>query len=176
MDLRNLLMNLDKDENKIALYNNYKKPIFLFILGIVKNHHESEDITEEVFIRVFKYHESYNEFKNPKTWLYTIAKNAAYTAIKKNMEIPTCDLKLEYLFNKHNIISTVDSLIVTENLSYLNKVERSIMLLHIFAGLTHLEISKVLDINYSYVRAKYNRARKKLKERLEQDEKQRSRG
>ena len=163
MTLKEILINLIS-ENIKKLYLSYKQPIFLFVLGITKNYDLSEDITEEVFIRVIKYHKTYNIFKNPKTWLFTIAKNTTYTFLKKNNEISYGDEDLEKILNQHNSIKNDNSLIVEEYLSYLNDDERSIVILHIFGGLNHLEISKILNISHSKVRSKYSYALKKIKE------------
>ena len=137
MDLKEMLANLDS-ENIKKLYTTYRHSIFLFVLGIAKNYDLSEDITEEVFVRIIKYNKTYNKFKNPKTWIFTIAKNTTYTFLKKNNEIPYETEDLESLLNQHNKIKNDDSLVVEEYLSYLKDDERSIVILHIFGGLNCL--------------------------------------
>lgn len=165
MDLKDMLINMNS-ENIKKLYESYRQSIFLFVLGITKNYDLSEDITEEVFMRVIKYHKTYNMLKNPKTWLFTIAKNTAYTFLKKNNELLYENEELEKILNQHNKIKNEDSLVVEEYLSYLNDDERSIVILHIFGGLNCLEISKILNISHSQVRSKYSYALKKLKRRI----------
>lgn len=165
MDLKEILVDLNND-NLRKLYANYKKSIFLFVLGITKNYDLSEDITEEVFVRIIKYNKTYNKFKNPKTWIFTIAKNTTYTFLKKNNEIPYETEDLESLLNQHNKVKNDDSLVVEEYLSYLKDDERSIVILHIFGGLNCLEISKILNMSHSTVRSKYSYALKKLKRRI----------
>ena len=120
MILKEILVNLNS-ENLKKLYTLYRQPIFLFVLGITKNYDLSEDITEEVFVRVIKYHKTYNILKNPKTWLFTIAKNTTYTFLKKNKDILYENEELEKVLNQHNKIKNNDSLIVEEYLSYLCK-------------------------------------------------------
>lgn len=170
MILKEILVNLNS-ENLKKLYILYRQPIFLFVLGITKNYDLSEDITEEVFIRVIKYHKTYNILKNPKTWLFTIAKNTTYTFLKKNNDILYENEELEKILNQHNKIKNNDSLIVEEYLSYLKDDERSIVILHIFGGLNCLEISKILNIPHSKVRSKYSYALKKLRKRVDKYEK-----
>lgn len=162
MDLKEILINLDS-ENIKKLYETYRQPIFLFILGITKNYDVSEDITEEVFIRIIKYSNTYNIFKNPKTWIFSIAKNTTLTYIQKNKEIVYEKEKLEVLINKYNTVKNNDSLIVEEYLSHLNEDERNIVILHIFGGLNCLEIGKILNLKHSTVRSKYSYALKKLR-------------
>jgi len=168
MNLKEILINLNEQNLKI-LYEKYKQSIFLFILSIVKKYDISEDLTEETFIRIMKYHKSYNKLKNAKTWIFTIAKNTAYTYLSKNKELTIDDYQLQFIINNHNTIKTKDSLVIEEYLAYLTDLERNIVLLHIFGGLKHYEIAKILNLKNSQVRTKYSYALKKLKRRIENE-------
>lgn len=168
MKLRQILTNLN-NENISKLYMEYRQPIFLFVLNITKNYSLSEDITEEIFIRIIKYHKTYNPIKNPKTWIFTITKNTINTYIKKYKEIPYETETLENILNKYNKIKDENSLIVEEYLSYLNEEERNIVILHIFGGLNCLEISKLLNMTHSQVRSKYSYALKKLRRKIDNE-------
>ena len=86
MKLRMILKNLDDNNFKI-LYEEYKEAIFLFILSIVKNKSIAEELTQDTYIKIIKYHETYNSLYNPKTWIFQIAKNISYTYLKKQNEI-----------------------------------------------------------------------------------------
>ena len=165
MDLKELLTDLNESNLK-ELYITYKKSIFLFVLGIVKDYNLCEDITEEVFLRIIKYCKSYDKMQNPKTWIFTIAKNTAYTYLSKNKEVCFDDNQLEFIINKHNSIKNDTSIVVEEYLSHLTEIERNIVVLHIFGGLKHHEIAKILNIKSSQVRTKYAYALKKLKRRI----------
>lgn len=165
MNLKYMIMNLNS-ENMQKIYKNFRQPVFLFILSMTKNYDLSEDITEEVFIRIIKYYKSYNGLQNPKTWIFTIAKNTTYTFLKNNVEIPYEICDLEKMLNNNNKIKNEDSLIVEEYLSYLNDIERNIVILRIYGKLNCLEISKILKISHCSVRSKYSNALKKLKRRI----------
>lgn len=167
MDLKEVLQNLN-EENITLLYNTFKEPVFYFILNITRDGTLSEDITSEVFLRVLKYHKSYNGSTSPKTWIFTIAKNTTYTYMKKRQEHTITDEKLEFFVNQHNSVQNHDSLLVEESLSYLTELERNIVILHIFGGLTHLQISQLLGMEHSHIRARYNYALKKMYKQLSQ--------
>lgn len=167
MNLRTWIMHLDKEENIERVYQQMKKPLFLFILSMVKNYDNAEDITEEVFLRMLKYYRSYHPWMNPKTWIYTIGKNAAYTFLEKNKELFYEDCDLERELHKHNLIQNEDSLMIEEYLAYLSDLEKQIVVLHIFGGLNHAEIAKLLSITHSQVRSKYSYALKKLRKKVQ---------
>lgn len=163
MNLRQILLNLEKRDNLDLLYLNYKKQLLLFVLSIVKNYDIAEDVVEDVFLKIIKYHKSYNLLMNPKTWIYTICKNAAYTYLKNNNIVLYNNDDLYRELNKNNNIKNNDSLVVEEYLSYLDDLERNIVIMHIFGGLNHLEISKVLNMTHQQVRSKYSYSIKKLR-------------
>lgn len=165
MKLRMILTNLNDDNLKI-LYEEYKEAIFLFILSIVKNKSIAEDLTQDTYIRIIKYHDSYNPLYNPKTWIFQIAKNVSYTYLDKQKEISIKDEILEPLLDSKNKIKLDESYMIREYLSNLNEIDRNIVLLHIFGGLKHYEIAKIVRLTHSNVKQRYRKIIKKLKKEL----------
>ncbi|GIN73461.1 ECF RNA polymerase sigma factor SigX [Bacillus sp. J14TS2] len=65
------------------LYDKYHRDLFQFLFYMVKNREETEDLVQEVYIRVMS---SYNRFEgksSEKTWLFSIAKNVAIDHFRK---------------------------------------------------------------------------------------------
>lgn len=165
MKLRMILTNLNDDNLKI-LYEEYKEAIFLFILSIVKNKSIAEDLTQDTYIRIIKYHDSYNPLYNPKTWIFQIAKNVSYTYLDKQKEISIKDEILEPLLDSKNKIKLDESYMIREYLSNLNEIDRNIVLLHIFGGIKHYEIAKIVRLTHSNVKQRYRKIIKKLQKEL----------
>lgn len=165
MKLKTILLNLNNDNLKI-LYDEYRKPIFLFILSMVKNEVVAEDLTEEVYIRIIKYHSTYNPIYNPKTWIFQIAKNISYTYLKNSKEITLENNTLNIICDKKYATMMDESFIIREYLTNLSELDRNIILLHIFGGLKHYEIAKVLNLSHSNVKVKYRKIIEKLREEL----------
>ena len=162
--LREILENLDKEENKVLFYKMYKKPIFLYVLSIAKDYHLSEDITSEIFMKISRYRKTYiGNYGNPEAWVFKIARNTTYTYLKKNKEVLLDAEELDYLMNKDYKENQSDYLSMLENLSVLKEDMKTIVILHVFGGLSHLEISRVLRISYAQVRSKYAYAKALLK-------------
>lgn len=82
-----------KDEDFVKIYNLYYKEIFYVINKIVKNVELSEEITNDVFLKIKDLIEKYDEKYAFKTWLYTIAINEAKTFFNKEKKKKTtsCD-------------------------------------------------------------------------------------
>lgn len=165
MKLRTILLNLNNDNLKI-LYEEYKNSIFLFILSMVKNHSIAEELTEEVYIRIIRYHDTYKPIYNPKTWIFQIAKNVSYTYLNSQKEIAMDDSILHPLCDSKYATNIDESFMIREYLSNLNEIDRNIILLHIFGGLKHYEIAKIVGLSHSNVKIRYRKAIQKLQKEL----------
>ncbi len=65
------------------LLNRHLTPVYKFAYQYVHNGADAEDIAQEAFVRAWKHLKSFDQSKNFKTWIFTIAKNAALDLIKK---------------------------------------------------------------------------------------------
>src|SRR5687767_1841186 len=60
-----------------------KDRIFTFLVQIVGNSHDAEDLTQETFIKAYKSLGSFDGRCRFSTWLYTIAKNTAFSFLRR---------------------------------------------------------------------------------------------
>lgn len=66
----------------------YIKPIYGFVYRYVGNAQNAEDITQEIFVKVWRHLKKFNQNKNFKTWVFAIAKNTAIDFLKKKKTMP----------------------------------------------------------------------------------------
>ena len=156
----------NKDAFRI-LYEHTYQSIYVYLLSIVQNKEEAEDLLQETFIRVRLYVDRYSDQGKPLAWMFTIARNLAYMRLrelkKKSFQ------KFETIQNMigFSVIQNVEDRIVLEGaFQVLNDEERSIVLLHAVSGMKHKEIASILNKPLSTVLSKYNRAIKKLNQEL----------
>ena len=84
------------DEQSLELLiRQYLKPIYSFVSRYVGNGQEAEDITQEVFVRVWRNLKKFDQNKSFKTWLFSIAKNASLDFLKKKKAIPFSEFDTE---------------------------------------------------------------------------------
>ncbi|MGL5232573.1 MAG: RNA polymerase sigma factor, partial [Fusobacteriaceae bacterium] len=72
------------------IFEEYFDKIYYKVLGSVKNSEDAEDITQEVFISVYKNLKKFREDSNIYTWIYKIAINKVYDFFRKrklNLEL-----------------------------------------------------------------------------------------
>ena len=73
------------DEKSLeALFGRYLKPIYRFAYRYVGGGQDAEDVTQEVFVKVWKHLERFDQSKSFKTWIFSIAKNTAIDFLKKS--------------------------------------------------------------------------------------------
>lgn len=80
-------LNGDKQSLDV-LFKRYLKPIYSFIYGYIGNAQDAEDIAQEAFVKVWRNLRKFDQGKNFKTWLFTIAKNICLDFFKKKKTIP----------------------------------------------------------------------------------------
>jgi len=78
----------DEKSLEILIYR-YLKPIYSFVYRYINNEVETEDITQEVFVKTWRSLKKWSPRKGSfKNWIFTIAKNASLDFLKKKKSIP----------------------------------------------------------------------------------------
>ncbi len=93
-----LVTNYLKGDNKSLeiLIKRYLKPIYSFVYRFVRNSEEVEDITQEVFVKVWRNLKKFKSKYKFKAWIFTIAKNTCLDWLKKKRTIPFSALDNKY--------------------------------------------------------------------------------
>ena len=77
------------DEGSLEiLIQRYLKPIYSFTYRRVGGGQDAEDVTQEVFMKVWRNLKRFDQQKSFKTWIFPITKNTAIDFLKKKREIP----------------------------------------------------------------------------------------
>ncbi len=80
---------LKGDEKALEiLIKRYLISIYSFVYRFAGNSQEVEDITQEVFIKVWRNLKKFNQNKSFKTWIFSIAKNTSIDWFKKKKTLP----------------------------------------------------------------------------------------
>lgn len=141
------------------IYEQYFDKVYYKVLGIVKNPDDAEDISQEVFISVYKNLKKFRKESNVFTWIYRIAINKTYDFLKKNktmLEINEEILSLEYNTDIEN------SVILKEKLHKISMQEREFVVLKDLYGYKLKEIADMKQMNLSTVKSIYYKAIKDM--------------
>lgn len=80
---------LSGDEKSLELLiQRYLQQIYIFVYRLVGDSAVAEDLTQEIFVRVWKNIKKFKRDKNFKTWIYRVARNAAIDFLRKKKAIP----------------------------------------------------------------------------------------
>lgn len=81
------------DEKSLEiLIRHYLKPVFGFAYRYVGNAQEAEDITQDVFVKVWKNLKKFDGQKSFKAWIFTITKNTSVDFLRKKKAIAFSEL------------------------------------------------------------------------------------
>lgn len=70
------------------LVKRYLAPVYRFVYGYVGNQFEAEDVTQEVFVKVWKKLRQFDQGRRFKPWLFEIAKNTAFDLLRRKAARP----------------------------------------------------------------------------------------
>jgi len=171
-DLLKRISSGDQDAFR-ELYQETDRTIYSFILSIVRNPQDAEEIMQETFLKVWTSASSYQSQGKPLAWMFTIARNLCYMKFRDQKR--QADIGLDDLTGDEagevcvQLENMADNMVLQSALNILKEEERQIVLLHASAGLKHREIAANLQLPLSTVLSKYNRAMKKLEKHLREE-------
>lgn len=150
----------------------FSRRIYNMAYQITMNSAEAEDLTQEIFLKLYTSLNKYSLGSNFKLWLYRLAKNHIIDWYRKRKYV---NLKMEEMKKDILFESIEDSLKenVEELKSKLRKAIESLdiqfklpIILRDLQGLSYEEISDILDIPVGTVKSRINRGRLLLSEIL----------
>lgn len=161
------------------LYHENKTLVFNLALNYTQNTEDAEEITQDVFVKVYNSLENFNQKSSYKTWIYRITINRCLDFIqqknsqkryfmygKKNLN------KKEYLnsstFEHPGIMleKKEDAKILFEVINTLNDNQKTAFLLAKLDGISNPEIAEIMQLSISSVESLIFRAKASLKEKL----------
>ncbi len=145
-----------------SFYTAYKGRVFAYLLRMTGDYHLSGDLMQESFTR---YLSRYGKNGYNRALLYTIARNAAFDAIRKRSEEPLGDGEgaapggdpERQLIEKQ----ALDHMLAA--IQQLNPVDRELISLLATEAFSYKAIATLLDISETNVKVKVHRARLRLK-------------
>ena len=154
------------------LFSSYNtdRTVYSFILSILKNPQDAEEVMQETYLKIWTSAASYQSQGKPLAWMFTIARNLCYMKFREQKK--QADIGLDDLDGEEAgeiclpLENLADAMVLKAALEILKEDERQIVLLHASAGLKHREIASSLQIPLATVLSKYNRAIKKMKRHL----------
>ena len=158
--MQNVIEN--KEQNFEIFYKECKDYAFKIAFCIIKNKEDSEDIVQNLFLKIYKSPKEKLPTKNEASWLYSVVKNETLNYIKsKRKDINIDDLQIYK--DDEGISNLINEASYKELMKKLNSEEELIVKLKTESNFTFKEIAKILGKNENTVKWKYYSAIHTLK-------------
>ncbi len=167
---------LDGDDNGfVEIVRDYKDGLILFLTGFVRSVSIAEEIMEETFFKLLTKKPKYKAKYSFKTWLYTVARNAAIDHLRKNAKIhdaPIEEMKSSLADEsdlEQSILIRERKIAVHRAMRKLNPDYRQALILVYFEDLSSADAAVILKKNAKQMKNLLYRAKGALKAELEKE-------
>lgn len=157
------------------LIERYSNLVYRFVMRYVRDDADAQDVTQEVFLKVWKSLETFEQGKTFRPWLYTIAKRTCLDLLKKHSIVAFSSLdvgaleKLQFAESEDAESSreVVERVLLGGKLSFalakLAPQYSEVVKLHHTSQLNFREISEMKSESINTVKSRYRRALSMLK-------------
>jgi RNA polymerase sigma-70 factor (ECF subfamily) len=161
------------DERAFALIvRAYEAPVFNYVLRMVGDRALAEDLTQDVFLRVFRGLRGYSLRSRFTTWLFQVAKNRVVDELRAEERRPRALAALEDTPPLEVIDAPIERSeaigVLLRTVASLNPDLKEALLLRDIAGLSYNEISDTLDVTLATVKWRIFKAREEVQQALEE--------
>lgn len=162
-DVQRLLQTKRYTEALEHLLNRYETKVFRMALAFLKNAARAEDVTQEIFLKLWQALPDYDARAAPGTWLYKIARNTCLSAARSDSYRRTLslDATTEPAAPPPAVITDLD---LAELMDRLPQIQRTVITLFYLQEKRIDEVARMLGIPEGTVKSHLHRARLALGE------------
>ena len=149
-----------------SLGRSYETPVFNYVLRLVGDRALAEDLTQEVFLRVFQGLPKFSLRCRFTTWLFQVTKNRVLDELRANERRPRSFLALEDLPPLEVLDAPVERVeaidAVWRSVNELNVDLKMALLLRDIVGLSYTEIADALEVTLATVKWRIYKGREEV--------------
>jgi len=166
------------------LVQKYRRPLMSFMYRMARNAAAAEDLTQEVFLRVYRSRESYEASAKFTTWLYRIATNLAVNHARDtrhqrpeatvSLDEPDDDTGTTFelpdgaLTAEQAMLRRERLLAIRRKVEALPERQRLAVIMHKYQQMDYKQIAEVLKLSESATKSLLFRAYETLREQLKE--------
>ncbi len=163
------------------LVGRYKKKIYYLAYDITGDHHEAEDISQEVFMKVYRSLSTFRRDAKMSSWLYQITVNASIDSLRRKSskpiksieefeQVPAMESLLSSTPQNSDPVRSAESSQIQQKISQallkLTIKERTVFVMCHYNGLKMKETAEILNVTMGTVKSLMFRAIRKLRKEL----------
>ncbi|HEX9438417.1 MAG TPA: sigma-70 family RNA polymerase sigma factor [Roseiflexaceae bacterium] len=165
-------LKANEDEAYREVVARYGDPLYGYIYSITGDHHLSEDVISETYLRMVEKIDTYTFYGAPfKSWLYRIAHNLAINALKRAPHTVGAE-EIERIAPQADdpaatIVARIEAEELRAALAELTEEQQQVVLLRFVAGQSNSEVAQALDKTENAIKQMQFRALRSLGRLLE---------
>ena len=168
-ELQQLLLHIAGGERDALaeLYQRTRTAVYGLALSYLKNAHDAQDLTQDVYVRVWQYRPT----GSPMGWLLAVCRSLCLMRLRREeRHAALSEEEWDAIPARECGLDADERALLQGALASLGEEERRIVLLHAVTGMKHREIAALLELPLPTVLSKYHRALKKMRSCLEGDD------
>ncbi len=148
-----------------------KDKLFRYAFSYNKDKSESEDIVQEVFIRLWQKRKNLDKIKNIEAWSMTITRNLTFDKLKANRlefnDLHHVEDKAQEIFNPEQMVEQSETIAgIRKIIDSLSEKQKQVIFLRDIEGHTYQEIGDIMGIDQNLVKVTLFRARENVRKKL----------
>jgi len=142
------------------LLDRYQEKVFRLAISIVGDAARAEEVTQDIFLRLWLALPAYNGQAAPSTWLYTIARNTCLSAARSDTYRRTLPLEQSKTPRQPENVST--HVEITQLVERLPETQREAITLYYLEDRSVPEVARMLELPEGTVKSHLHRGRRAL--------------
>jgi RNA polymerase sigma-70 factor (ECF subfamily) len=156
-----------RDEAIAALLPQYRRKVFGLAYSYLRNRDAAEDVTQDVFIKVWRALSTYDGRASLSTWIYTITRNASLSALRaqrphSSLSDPEVMAQVDAADDAYNAETALDAASLLKMVDQLPDKQRQVVMLFYMQEQSHEEVAAMLAMPIGTVKTLLHRARARL--------------
>lgn len=161
-----------RNQGFTALVSQYQQQVYYFVRKMVVDHDDANDVTQLVFIKVWKGLSGFKGDAKLSTWMYRIAMNESITFLNKKKKI--AGIPLDQV--EHSLSQSLEADVHYDGDAIQRKLQtavatlpdkqRTVFILKYFEARQYKEISEITGTSVGALKASYHHAVQKIEKYL----------
>src|SRR3954463_14598057 len=163
-----LAQRLGTDRSFERLYRKHAGDVYRYALVVLRNQADAEDVTQTTFLNAYRAMEKGERPRAPQNWLIAIAHNVCRQRFRQSQRRPTevvYEEELAETLVEEDALTAED---IRRALGHLAFNQRAALVMRELEGRSYQEIAEILETSVSAVETLIFRARRALREQLEE--------
>ena len=172
-ELQQLLIRVSGGDREALseLYCRTRTAVYGLALSYLKNAHDAQDLTQDVFVQVWNHAAQYRPRGSAMGWLLTVCRRLCLMRLRReNRQTTISEEEWDAIPAQEVGLAAEERTLLQSALAALGEEERRVVMLHAITGMKHREMAVLLELPLATVLSKYHRALKKMRVYLKGDD------